>query len=526
MSDTPSKTNADEGTRGALAPVAGAARRHWWLVLLCVLLAGAVASALSAKRAKTYSATAQVLVTPLSDAGSYAGLPVLTNSVDPTRTLQTAASILDSAAVAQGVSRELARATPPVAISAVDVGDSVTVDPLGDSDIVSVVAKRHGPGEATRVADAYARSALTLRAETLRTAVSSSVDDLRRRQGQVPPDSQTASNLSQELTDLQRILDGHDPNFSLLKGAGPAKVTGASPKIILALGLLGGALLGLLGAVGLEFVNRRVLDEEELLELYPLPVLTRVPPMSSSARQASSPESVPIGVREALRTLQVQLDDGASGGRSVMFTSPSSGDGKTTTTINFAYAVAATGAQVILLDLDLRKSDVGSRLGLQADMMDLYRPDVRIEDVLIDVPDVPGLRVLSARAHKGVAPLFEAIIRRIPELIAQARELADYVIVDSAPLGAVSDALRVAGAVDEVLLVVRPGHTDRNDLARARELLERLQHRPLGLVLVGQGRHRSDSNYGYGIAATPTDTHEAYASRRGAPDQDLPLRRG
>lgn len=489
---------------GALAPVARAAQRRWWLILLCVVLAAAAAGALASQRPKTYEATTQVLVTPLADAGSYGGLPVLTNSVDPTRTLQTSASILESAAVAGRVSRELSTASkPPRPISFQEVIDDVTVDPLGDSDIISIVAQRQDAREARLLADTYARTALALRAQTLRAAVLGSVNDLRRRQAGMQPDSPTAIEVARELTDLQRILDGQDPNFSLLKTAGPAKATGASTAIIIALGLVGGALLGVLGAVLIERLNRRVRDEDELLDIYPLPVLARVPPMSAAARRATQPDQVPVGVRESLRTLQIQLEDGDIGPRAVMFTSPSPGDGKTTTTINFAFAVAATGARVILLDFDLRKSDVGARLGLQADMMDLYRPDVRIEDVLIDVPEAPGVRMLSARAHKGVAPLFEAIMRRIPEFIAEAKQLADFVIVDTAPLGAVSDALRVAGAVDDVVLVVRPGHTDRSEVTRARELLERLQHTPTGLVIVGQGRSGGAGEYGYGVEVAP-----------------------
>ncbi len=496
--------SSDEGREGALAPVAHAASRNWWLVLLCVVLAGAAAGALASTRAKTYEATAQVLVTPLSDAGSYGGLPVLTNSVDPTRTLQTAASILESARVAGRVSRELSRASrPPRPISFQEVSDGVKVDPLGDSDIISVVAQRHSARDARLLADTYARTALALRAEALRAAVQGSVDELRRRQAGTQPDSPTAIEVARELTDLQRVLDGQDPNFSLLKTAGPAEATGASSAIIVALGLVGGGLLGLLGAVLIERVNRRVRDEDELLDIYPLPVLARIPPMSASARRATQPDQVPVGVRESLRTLQIQLEDEEIDQRAVMFTSPSPGDGKTTTTINFAFAVAATGARVILLDFDLRKSDVGARLGLQADMMDLYRPDVRIEDVLIDVPEAPGVRMLSARAHKGVAPLFEAIMRRIPEFIAEAKQLADFVIVDTAPLGAVSDALRVAGAVDDVVLVVRPGHTDRSEVRRARELLERLHHTPTGLVVIGQGRSGGAGDYGYGVHVAP-----------------------
>jgi len=74
----------------------------------------------------------------------------------------------------------------------------------------------------------------------------------------------------------------------------------------------------------------------------------------------------------------------------------------------------------------------------------------------------------------------------LPEILAQTRELADYVVLDTAPLGEVSDALPIANDVDQIILVARPGHTNRAAFERVHELLERHENTPLGLVIVGQ----------------------------------------
>lgn len=94
--------------------------------------------------------------------------------------------------------------------------------------------------------------------------------------------------------------------------------------------------------------------------------------------------------------------------------------------------------------------------------------------------------------------LLGALARRLPAIIAEARELADTVIIDTPPLGEVADALRVAGEVDEIVLVARPGNTNRHGLEEVRDLLTRSGHIPAGLIIVGAPGQGKSSYYAYG----------------------------
>ena len=473
---------------GAHLPFLRAARAHPLLIAVVVLVAAATSIALVKTRTPEYESTAQVLVTPTSNDGVYAGLPVVTeSSADPARTLQTATTILKSAAASTDAARTLGDPWTPTS-----VGRAIQVQPQGESDVVAITGSASDAASAQRVATAYARSALAVRAAEMGGQAGVLIDQLEERLKGLAPGDPTAAQIAAQVAALTTVQNGHDPNFSLLQGgAGPGAETGSSAKLLVVLAILAGLALAIGIATLIEYLNRRVRDEDEVLALYPLPVLARVPLLPSTSRDVVAAELIPPRVREAFRTLQVQLQphgpsSQSHGGRAIMFTSPTAGDGKTASVANFALVLAAANARVILFDFDLRKPDLAARLRVHADYMDFFRTNTTLDEVLVDLPTAPGVRVIGARAQGQVAPLLEAVSRRMPELLDEARELADYVLIDTAPVGAVSDALRIAPAVDDLVLVTRPGNTDRTDLQHSRELLERMGHTPSGLA----GRRR------------------------------------
>jgi Mrp family chromosome partitioning ATPase len=84
-------------------------------------------------------------------------------------------------------------------------------------------------------------------------------------------------------------------------------------------------------------------------------------------------------------------------------------------------------------------------------------------------------------------------------VLKEAEELADYVILDTAPLGEVSDALRMADHVDGIVVVTRPGHTTRANFEFMRDLLEQTGRTPLGIVSIGSQSGATNSYYTYGL---------------------------
>jgi receptor protein-tyrosine kinase len=241
-------------------------------------------------------------------------------------------------------------------------------------------------------------------------------------------------------------------------------------------------------------LDPRLRREEQLRRLYGLPILARIPKDSRAhGGGALAPEMLSPSTIEAYRTLRATL--AASRGReqgsaSILVTSSSPSEGKTTSAINLASSLALAGNKVILIEADLRRPAIAKALGIE--------PRHGTGSVLLETVDLVDalettraygnyLQVLCAD-YSGAASGWMADRLFLPsaqKLVTDAKRLADYVVIDSPPLSEVIDALALAQRADEVLVVVRLGKTDLTKLAHLAELLSRHVIRPVGFAVVG-----------------------------------------
>ena len=160
----------------------------------------------------------------------------------------------------------------------------------------------------------------------------------------------------------------------------------------------------------------------------------------------------------------------------VAITSPAVGDGKTTTAINLAGALAqASGTRVLLLDADLRRPSIASRLGLVEPkapaLVDLVLdPGLSLDDVVRSRPPFNLAVIPAGSASPNSYELFQA--PRMGEILDEARRRFDYVVLDTAPLVPVLDSRVIARWVDGYLIVVRCHQTTRKLLADALNVVE------------------------------------------------------
>jgi receptor protein-tyrosine kinase len=176
--------------------------------------------------------------------------------------------------------------------------------------------------------------------------------------------------------------------------------------------------------------------------------------------------------------------------RVLAVTSPAVGDGKTTTAINLAGALAQSSeARVLLIDADLRRGRVQDHLrqgnlggsGLVDATLD---PNLTLVDVVRRCPPF-SLSVLPA--GRGTAAPYEVLkSRRVGELLAQARQQYDYVVLDTPPFLAVPDCRVIAKWVDGFLLIVAAHKTPRKLVEAALDIMDPAQL--VGLVFNGDDR--------------------------------------
>jgi capsular exopolysaccharide synthesis family protein len=450
-------------------------------------------------RTSRYKATADILFTPLpSDNNGANGLPLLRDSSDPTRLAQTAANLLDTPAAAGLTAESMGRGW-----SSGRVREAVKVEPQGESDIVSVSAEADSASLAQRLANTYATSSLASRRALLRAVAT----PLRPEAQESTAAGDTVGQQRRAL--IASLIEGQDPNFSLSQSAArPSSPAGTPAWLVVVLSLVAGFALGSGAAVFAEMVSDRIRDPEELLDLYRLPALAYVPQVSRNLRASPNGEPVPmpIAVREAYRMIRVQLDTEpperqTQGAHLILITSASSGDGKTTSAIALARALAEADHRVVLMDLDLRKPDLASVLHINgnAGVTSLLDEPAQLSIALVS-GDVPLLRVLPA-GPEASEHLLRPVVARMPEMMAQLREMADYVVIDTPPLGEVSDAYQLLPFVDDVIVVARPGNTRRASFQFMRDLLGRAKRTPLGMIIVGSSPARMSYAY-YGQPET------------------------
>ncbi|MGB9592921.1 MAG: CpsD/CapB family tyrosine-protein kinase [Anaerolineae bacterium] len=191
-------------------------------------------------------------------------------------------------------------------------------------------------------------------------------------------------------------------------------------------------------------------------------------------------------VSEAYRTLLTSIDFAGLDRpiRTLMLTSASPEEGKSSTLANLAVVAAQEGRKVIVVDCDLRRPSLHSIFGLpnsEGLTTALMNAETLREPPLRSM-GVNGLSVLTSGPIPP-NPLELLGSRRMADLLAALAERADMVLVDAPPVVAVADAAILASKVDAVLLVVQAGKAKRDYVERAKTLLEKANARIIGAAL-------------------------------------------
>ena len=498
MTDAPSHFSSER--QGPLRYIQ-ALRRHVKLIAALVVVAVAAAAVYSFTATKQYEASSDLLIQPLAPGDEdYQGFTLFRESFNEAAPVVTAARLINSRQVRGPVFDRLGRAAD---------GASVTVEPLGQANIVTITATAPGGEQAARVADGFADGAVRLRTLRFQSELRQAIDRLDRQIAAIPaaerPGNFEFAALQERLAKFKGLIGTADPTISKLTNANvPSSPSWPRPMLSIIVALIVALLLGVGIAMFLEVVDPRISSEDELLLEHRLPILARIPRLPKSVAQEylTGKGSMPSGAWKGYSLLRAVLATlGPDGGfpRSILVTSPSPGDGKTTTAANLAITLASSNMNVILVDCDLHRPMVATvfnvpprRGGVVGLLFDKSVPETQ----LVAAPTHPRLRLLLANQTHGLGARVDR--ERMRQMLEKLSALCDVVVVDSPPVAEVPEVLDMAEAVDTVLLTVRLGRTRREPLFRARELLSRRGVSPSGFVVTTRETASRDDAYGYG----------------------------
>ena len=274
------------------------------------------------------------------------------------------------------------------------------------------------------------------------------------------------------------------------------------------LGLFG-LLLGVILALVLERLNRRIDTRPELAEACPLPIIAEVGYVADKRLPSSDGSLILAGVwAEAYRRVRSAMQfvhergtlttpgqstvagtDRATApdrGGVYMFTSTAPGEGKTTSAVLTAQAMAEVGIRTLLVGADFRRPTLAGVMGIE--------PGPTIADLTSPAADRPKVDqvVRPTKFTNLYLALSGQPTRDVSELIAATRQLVNQaaaqnatVIIDTSPLNASSDSLDLLPVVDHVIMVVRSGRSTEDDLVQSVDALERVGANVMGTLLVG-----------------------------------------
>ncbi|MEJ7891210.1 MAG: Wzz/FepE/Etk N-terminal domain-containing protein [Solirubrobacteraceae bacterium] len=458
-----------------------------WIVVGALVACLGASLLYLAQATKVYEASADILITAQRE------LPVpisgiIVQTSDPTRDVETVARLVTSPSVTRRVieALELDR-------SVSDVVDDVSAQPLAQSNIVTITAEGATPEEAKQLADAFGREFVDDRTDRLHAELDEQIAQLEPQVRDKPTAAELANPASTaaQLGTLRQLRLGDDPSVSF-ESAAELPESAASPRPVLTLGaaIIGGLVIGLVGAFSLQLLDPRLRREEQLRASFRLPILARIPLERRRKARPLLPSELSLGALDGYQALRAAITttrrDSLSG-RVVLVTGASPGDGKSTAAINLASTIAAAGKRVILIEADSRRPSIGRALDLRAEvgLASVVTGRRYLVDALIPVGGEDAkLRVLLNSADE--APAADVLSRLSADtLLLQAQRLADWVIVDSPPLNHVAETLALAQVVDDLLVVVRIGKTNFRDLTELAEMLAQQDIMPAGFVVLG-----------------------------------------
>jgi succinoglycan biosynthesis transport protein ExoP len=470
---------------------AGGLLRRRYLVMLPFLLIPIAALVFSLRQEERFTASAALL---FSDTDVVA-------SSEPAREAATNVQLLSLEEIQRGVRQRLGGEAS---------AQEVDAKQEGEANVLTISATDPSPERAARTANAYAGAYVDFRRSSARRELMAEQRFVAReieRLGNSQRDRARGRVLRERLRRLEFDLARERGGARIVEAATPPG-SPSSPKPVrnTVIGGIVAVFLALLAALLFERLDPRMVTPKEVERTLGRPILGLIRKSRALARTPVGGHPDPADVDDflALRA-NLRYMDADRRIRSVLVTSGLEGDGKTTIAWNLAWVAAGRDTRVLFVEGDLRHPTLARALGLDSE-----RNLVGVLDGTADLADVTQEVALPSAengrqpprimtvALAGVAPTrsTDALAwERLGAALRRAERDFDLIVIDTAPILLVPDAIPLLSQVGGVIVVGRLRSTPRTALARLREQLDTVGAPTLGAVVNSVGR---DTAYAYG----------------------------
>ncbi len=338
------------------------------------------------------------------------------------------------------------------------------------------------------------------------------MNSLENSLGGIPEQEREYRNLYRQLSIKSEIymflLKRSEENAIILANAAPkgliideaytlSEPLGLSKKMILLLAFCFGLVIPPIFFASRKLIYNRFESREDVERVTDVPILGEMCIDKSGSRLVVG-EDATTSSAELFRLMRTNLLFILNDARDkvVLITSTEPGEGKSFISLNLAASMALLGNKVLLIGMDVRRPQLARYLGINPRYgltQYLSNQNLSLNDIIVKAPETAGLDVIVA----GPVPPNPAellLSEKVDSMFAELRNIYDYIIVDTAPIGSVSDTFTLNRLADASIYVCRANHTSLSALESVNEIYE--QHRLKKLSLVINGTN-SGKSYGY-----------------------------
>ena len=265
-----------------------------------------------------------------------------------------------------------------------------------------------------------------------------------------------------------------------------------------------GLLLGILLATILHGLNNKISSREELERLTNLPLLGLIPQLNKSKVNLEVYKDSQSNFTESFRSLRSNLptktkEDEVA--KVILITSTIASEGKTTITSNLASIFQMAGHKSIILSLDLRKPTLHNYFDLENErgMSSYLRGEDSVQDIIFATKHTNLHVITSGPIPNNPSELI--LSSKLLELLELLKTRYDYIFIDTAPIGLVSDSINLMKLADQNLIVLRENYAEESFLSSLDDLIRKNKLENVGLILNRSKSKTISYGYGYGYGA-------------------------